>query len=265
MKKMYLMGLMFIVTSTFISAQCSNYDKAKDNYDHFIGGYEQIRQLQANEQKKLAKAMCEASDDDRRSVGRSVADRVQTEVWNNFDELNRQKEEAEKNIEAVLQDQQCQEKWNEMKKDQERIKEIWPRIEKIKEKVSAGNNPVFAAMTELGKEAHTAYQNAHASEGIKEFPVAHGDIDFVTYNCEVIELKSNNSSSLYKGRKEAEDYTSDLNNDQSTFKKLVDRDSKFATCKKFKAVVMAYESCPEITDDGEMHLRSIEWKMDWHE
>jgi hypothetical protein len=264
MKKMYLLGLLFCVTASLSKAQnCPAYEKAKEACEHFKDGYEKIRQLEVSEQKQLVRAMCEANDDERISVGKSAAERVQSDIWSNYDDLKKQKEEAEKYISMVLQDQQCNGKWDEAKRYQNEIDKIWPRIEKLRVKVTAGSNPVFDVMRQLGQEAHDAYQSSNSGQGLKEHPVASGKVDFITYGCQVIELKSNNSSSQSKGIKEAIDYTADLNKDND-FNSLVQKDSKFAPCKGvFKAVVMCYNSCPEITDDGEMHLRSIEWSKHW--
>ena len=266
MKKLLVFCFALFMVQAYLKAQnCDEFDKAKDAYEHLTGGYEQIRHMTVDEQKRLVDAMCNADDDEIKAVGKSAAERIQEDMESNIDNLVQQKNDAESAIEAVENNQQCQEKLDDVKEYQERIDEIWPRIERITEIVKAGNNPVFKTMSALGQEAHQVmYQNAHSSEGIAEFQLpSSGKIDFISFNCEVIELKSNNSSSKYKGRKEAADYAKELNNkDGSAFKKLIEKEPKFAACKEFIPVVMCYQACPEISDDGEMHLSDLDWTKD---
>jgi hypothetical protein len=264
-KTILLLCVMIMVTFTFsLSALADKYSDAKDAYDKFISGYEQIRSINKQEMKDLVNAMCSADDQQRTSVGKSAAERLENDTRSKYDELKQAKERAEALINEIKSDEQYKDKWDYLKDFQNRINEVWPRIERIVEKCRAGNNPVFAAMSRFGMQAHLEYQSLHSSEGIKEFEVSSGKIDFLNWNtCTCVEIKANNSSSISKGRQQLERYISDLKKPEY-FNKLLEYNSeakeKFAKCKgEFNKKIACYIYCPEIDDNGDMLSASLGW------
>jgi hypothetical protein len=129
------------------------------------------------------------------------------------------------------------------------------------EKLMGSNNPVVSFMLEAGQEAHHAYQHNSSNCTVYEWPVAGGKADCIkASSCEVIELKPNNSRSIYKGREQAERYTTALNSGGKEFEELVSKDSKFKGCKgKFRRRVACYKFCPEIDDEGQVRSTSVGW------
>ncbi len=260
-----VLGTICILTFTSVlSAFADKFSDAKDAYERFISGYERIRSIDRQEMKDLVSAMCDANDEDRISVGRRAAERVESDVNSNYNELRRARENAQNLINAVKSDEQYKDKWDYVRDYENRMNEIWSRMERIREKASAGNNPVFAAMSKFGMHAHTEYQNIHSSEGIKDFEVPSGKIDFINWNtCTCIEVKANNSNSISRGRDQLNRYVSDLNKPEY-FNRLLDYSSdareKFPKCKgNFKKKVVCYIYCPEIDDNGEMRSTSLGW------
>jgi hypothetical protein len=262
MKK--IIGVMFMCFVSILMnqqiAKADKYSDAKYACEKFINAYEYIRTLTKSEQKNLVNAMCEAEDDARADIGRSVANRVESQVMSNLDQLKRDKESAERMVNDVLNDESYKDKWDELKGLRSRMSEVLDRMERITNGVKGGNNPAFAFMSKMGMEAHKDYASIHSSDGVSEFEVDGFKVDMITYKCECVEVKANNSSSISKGRGQARKYRDILNTNDDAFKKLVNKDSRFEKCKgQFRAVVACYIYCPEVTDDGQIRSSSIGW------
>lgn len=242
------------------NAKADKYTDAKGACEKFINAYETIRTLTRDEQKSLVRAMCEAEDDARNEIGRSAANRVESMVLSNLDQLKRNKESADRMVDDVLRDETFKDKWDELKSLKNRMNEVLQRMERITGGVKGGNNPAFAFMSKMGMEAHKAYFNINSSNGVSEFEAGGKRIDFITYNCECIEVKADNSSAASKGRDQAKSYRDIMNTNADAFNSLVSKDSRFAACKgKFKWALACYRYCPSVNDDGEVQSASLGW------
>jgi hypothetical protein len=259
---LFMLGLLIINASQ--AQDCARYNDAKAAYEHFIQGYETIRTLEHDEQQNLVKAICEADEDERESVSKEAANRVESMVHSNIEVLEDDKEKADGICKEILDNSDCSGYHSEVRDWQSRMTEIWGRIERMKERVRAGNNPVTTLTNVIGKDAHNVYQNDNDNKGLREFPVASGKIDFVMNadnGCIVVEVKPNNYKAISKGRGQVNGYTDDLNTNRSdSFNKLVSQDEKFKDCEgKFKPLIVCYTYCPEVLMDGEIRSTSYKW------
>lgn len=249
----------------FSEAKADKFDDAKNAYQKFVDGYENIRTLTKDEEAALISAVCEAEEDDIVDIAKSKASEIETKVNDKNSTLKGDMETALKLIDAALNDETLKDKGDELKKYRDRIDELWKRVLRMQDKVRASSNPIFAFLTKIGNLAHKDYQEIHSSEGIAEFKVPSGKIDLVTYSCDCIEVKANNSKSISKGKSEVQQYADDLNKNNDVFESLVKENTKFAECKgSFKPVVVAYYYCPGgIDDEGDLKPGPIGYTEAW--
>ncbi len=243
-----------------LQAFADKYTDAREACNKVINSYETIRSLTRTEQRGLVSAMCEADDDARLEIGRSVANRVESMVMGAVDGMRRDQGNADKLVTEVLRDETFKDKWDDLKSLSSRMKEVMERTERMTNGVKGGNNPAFAFMSKMGMEAHKDYFNANSSYGISEFEAGGKKIDFITYDCKCVEVKADNSSAASKGRDQAKSYRDILNTSDDAFSKLVNKDSRFSACKgKFKWVLACYRYCPSVNENGEIQSSSIGW------
>jgi hypothetical protein len=121
---------------------------------------------------------------------------------------------------------------------------------------------VVAYMRKAGQDAHPEYQNHSGYCTEHEVDTGNGIADCLYADkCWVIELKPNNNKAVDKGKKQADDQTKALNNDESgKFSALVNKNGNFAKCKRvFEPKVATYVSCPDVDDEGNYISTSYGW------
>jgi len=235
---------------------------AADVAQKYIDSYETIRTMEVEQMKRLIKAVCDADDDERKSVFRDEAERVASMVASEKDKLDKLKADANSKLEAAASDPQCEDK-NKLSDLQNRVKELSDRIERIAEKgVHAASNPAFDKLRELGQMAHDDYYNHHS--GCAPFrDIKVGDLKpdcILADECVVIELKPNSSRAGYNGWRQAKDARDRLNTDDGFDALDAKAKEALANCKgKFKARVDCYHYCPDVDDDGNVKSTSLDW------
>lgn len=255
----YILVLVFFVWTGISTAD--NFDDAENKANRFYDKYNEVRNLDVSELKALVKALCEAEEEERQSVARDAASRVKDNVDREYRNLEDRRKEALEALDAVLRDETFKDKWSRAEDHKKRIEQYWETIKKMTEGVRGSNNPVTAFMLAEGQKAHLAYQENSSNCTVHEWSLPSGKADCINASsCEVIELKPNNSRSIYRGRDQGGRYRDTLNQDSAKLEELAQKDSRFRECKeKFKARVACYTLCPEIDDEGNMRSMSVGW------
>lgn len=248
--------------------QCGD---AKNIADQYLGHYEDIREMLPKEQQKFVEAACKADNEERAQVMKEAAARVEEQISDKATELNHMRDDARQNLKAAIDADECKDQKDDLSRQLDRVNEVSERIDKMSNGVRGGNNPVFAAMRELGQQTHSAYQSMNGSFQSTtsnyggDAEVSMSDIarrvDFMDpKGCQVVELKPDSNSSAqsdgFDDAKKARDWL----NDPDNFKKFVEEYPAYKDCKKFVARVDCYHYCPGIADDGSLQLGSIDWK-----
>lgn len=256
-------AIIFIPIETARADTYSDADSATKDYFYAV---DKILPLQVSEQRRLVDALCSADEDDRTSVARDSAGRVRDQVGHAYDQLSDLKDKALDYWDKVLDDDQYkdEDKQDKIHETEDKIKESWERVQRLTESVRGSNNPVSAEMLRIGQEAHKEFQEHSGLCQASEFSVGSGRADCVSAakapECEVIEVKPNNSRSISKGRDQARGYADALNKADSDDRlKLNNQNSAFLKCAKFVPHVHCYIYCPQIDDRGNTSSTSLGW------
>jgi hypothetical protein len=260
-------AIFLVATLLAFSAPCfaDVFDDAERLHDQFVDHQSELGRLTKTETEAIVKAICEAEEDDRKSASRDISERVHDHVNNEYDKLLRLRDDAYAAIDKVTGDDNFKDKWDKAQDYRRQIGDLWSSIERMTQAVRGANHPVVAYMLEGGQEAHHAYENNSGNCTVSEWELGSGRADCIKADsCEVIEVKPNNSRSVYKGRDQARGYADRLNSDDSEMAKLIDKDKSFEKCKeqKFKPKLVLYHFCPEIDDKGEFRSLSVGWDQD---
>lgn len=247
--------------------QCGD---AKDIADQFLGHYEDIRELLPKEQQKFVEAACQADNEERAQVMKEVGARVEEEISDKATELDHMRDDAIQHLKAAIDADECKDQKDDLETLLDRVGDISDRIEKMKDRVRAGNNPVFSALRDLGQQAHKEYQDMNSSfqnaaEKYGNAEVSLSDVarrvDFMDpKGCQVVELKPDSNSSAQSDGFDDAKTARDWLNKPDNFQKFVADYPAYKDCKKFVARVDCYHYCPGVADDGSLQLGSIDWK-----
>jgi hypothetical protein len=274
MNRIIRMGV-FVLCPALLSSLClplyaDSCDDAKDKGEKYLSTYEDVRHLLPEEQQEFVKAACEADDEELPKVLEEGGHRVESQVLSQIDELDSLKKDALSSLKTAIDADECKDKEDDLTKLQDRVAEVSERIKKMSNGVRMGSNPVFNAMRDLGQKTHKEYQSMNSSfDNVNprygNAEVSLSDIarrvDFMdAEHCQVVELKpDSNSSAQSEGFDDAKKARDWLNNPDNR-KKFVEDHPTYAKCEKFVARVDCYHYCPEVLEDGELHLGSIDWK-----
>ena len=237
--------------------------KAKD----FRAKQEALRKLAPEQARGLVTAICEADEDDRKTVAKDASSRAKDKVTREFDQLEDLKDEAQKKLDEVIKDGSLTARHDAARDYKADIDKRWASIVKMTKAIRGANHPVVAWMLERGQEEHKKRQTKCDAA---EVDVGKGRADCLMATgstCLVIELKPKNRKAIKGGKDQAEGYAKALNDElaktgSAIIKKLVGIDSDFAKCKKFTPRVDCYTLCPSIDDDGEFRAVSVDWDED---
>jgi hypothetical protein len=230
-----------------------------------------LRKMSADEIRRLVKTTCEnADEDERKSVATDAANRVASLVSSEKSNLERMRDDANRALDDVINDDNLKDKRDNAKSLKDDVAARWRSIENMANNaMRGGNHPIVSYLSLRGIEEHKNYQssNCHVSEfdtGSRRADCLRADGD----TCYVIELKPNNSRAISKGQRQARDAADDLNNGiakmqkgegSDVMKRLIDKKSDFARCKRFEAKLKCYSLCPDVNDDSEYREGSASW------
>ncbi len=241
-----------------------DWSAARSKTDEFKSRQQDLRKLDPDETRRIVTAICEADEDARRDAGRDASDRVAREVNDKMSELERLRDDANKLIDVVINDDNLKGNRDEAKRLKDDVAARWESIERMSRSLRGATHPVVAFMLDQGQRAHKDRQHdCHASEitlssGRADCLMATGE------TCTVIELKPNNSRAVGNGKGQVRRYADDLNEElkkpsSDVVKKLIDAKSDFGKCKSFVPRVDCYKLCPDINDENEFREVSAYW------
>jgi hypothetical protein len=163
-----------------------------------------------------------------------------------------------------MSDDNLKDKQSDARAAKDDVLKWWDTIERMTRSIRGKNHPVVRFLIEEGNRAHKDRQNSSSYCSVSEFSMNTGRADCIyASSCLVVELKPDNSRAISKGRSQADRYASELNENSETRKKLVDKNSDFARCERFRARVDCYKLCPEIdTESDDMKSTSVSWRTD---
>ena len=257
-------AVVVVVASIGVAWASGDWSAARSKADEFKSRQQDLRKLDPEETRQVVTAICEADEDARRDVGRDASERVAREVNDKMSELERLRDDANRLIDNVINNDGLKDNRDDAKRLKEDVASRWEVIERMSRSLRGANHPVVAFMLEQGRRAHQDRQHdCHSSEitlssGRPDCVMATGE------TCTVIELKPNNSRAINKGKDQVRRYADDLNEElkkpsSDVIKKLIDAKSDFAKCKRFEWRVDCYKLCPEVNEDNEFREVSAYW------
>lgn len=261
---------MIVVALTCIGVAWASGDwsAAKDKVEDLQRKQVELRKMTPDEIRKIVTAICEADEDERKSVGQDTAERVARTVNGQLAELRDVRDKAVRLLDDVIADEALRDRHSEAKDLKDDVSKRWDSIEKMAERaMRGGNHPLVSFLSRAGQDAHKDYQrNCDAAEistgsRVADCVMATGE------TCLVIELKPSNSKAISKGKAQLKDQVSDLNSelqkpDSSIIRTLVEKDSDFAKCKRFEGRIDCYRLCPDVNEDGDYREDRPDWKKD---
>lgn len=256
-----------LVAGIGVSWASGNWSDARSKADEFKSRQQDLRKLDPEETRRVVTAICEADEDARKDAGRDASDRVAREVNDKMSELERIRNDANKLLDDVINDDNLKDNRDDAKRLKDDVVARWDSIERMSRSLRGANHPVVAFMLEQGQRAHKDRQSdCHASE--VTLPSGRADCIMATGDtCLVIELKPKNSRAISKDTSQARSYRDDLNNElkkpsSDVIKKLIDTKSDFSKCKSFEFRVDCYTLCPDINEDNEFRDARVDWQKD---
>jgi hypothetical protein len=259
--------LAVLVAGIGVAWASGNWSDARSKADEFKSRQQDLRKLDPEETRRVVTAICEAEEDARKDAGRDASERVAREVNDKMSELERLRNDANKLLDDVINDDNLKGNRDDAKRLKDDVAARWDSIERMSRSLRGANHPVVAFMLDQGQRAHKDRQSdCHASEvslssGRADCLMATGE------SCLVVELKPNNSRAIRSGLDQARRYRDELNDElkkpnSDIIKKLINTRSDFAKCKKFELQVDCYKLCPDINDDNEFREVRADWKRD---
>lgn len=234
------------------------YDAERSAKD-LLYSYEDFKKLERSEIEALVNAICEADEDERRSVSSDIGSRARDKVRSEYDKTERRKNEAVAMLKAVIADQRFESKRSDAERLKSEVEEKWKAIDRMWDLLRGSNHPVVSFMLDKGKE-EDEYRKGRCTAA--QVDTGNGFADCVGYDgnaCLIVEFKPNNSRAISKGLQQLKDYKAGLENNQSKRQDLNNKSSSFATCSKFDTRVDCYRLCPQIDSDGNFRSTSAEW------
>jgi hypothetical protein len=84
---------LFLTSFWILADEFDDVERAKDIY---VNRFEELRRMTPSELKAVVAAICDAEEDERRSVSRDAAERVASRLRNATEEMSRRKEDFER-------------------------------------------------------------------------------------------------------------------------------------------------------------------------
>jgi hypothetical protein len=248
---------------SWVATRDDPWDDAERAYNEFESAYKSLRTLDKTEVQALVTAICDADEEDRRSVSSDAQSRARDHVRDSYDKLQQMRDRANDLLKTVLADTTFQSKFDRARDYQSRISEMWASIDRMTANVRGGNHPVVAYLAQRGIDAHGEYEHNSSNCTVYEWTLANGRrVDCIKVDgttAYVFEIKPDNSRARSSGRIQVGDYVKALNNNPEELQRLKQRDSHFNEVTTFVGKLALYRLCPEITDDGEFKEVSTYW------
>lgn len=262
--KRFVLALSFFASILLVSPDL--FDDAERRANDFFSEASSLRRLDKDDVVRLVQAICDADEEERQSIAQDVSSRVKDEVNSKYNDLEHHKAEALETFDKVLGDENFKDKYDKAKEYKEKINNTWESIDRMTKPVRGANHPVVSYMLRAGQDAHNQYETNSSNCHAYEWTIGSGRADCLYApsgdECQVIELKPDNSRGISRGRDQARGYADALNNSPEELQKLKNEKSAFQSCKKFVPIVMVYKLCPEIDDNGEFRSVSVNWRKD---
>lgn len=247
-------------------AHADRFDDGERMTERFLNHCQDLRRLDVDQVRALVQAICDAEEDDRRSVARDAASRARDKVRYDYDKLENEKKDALATLEAVINDAAFKDKHGRANDLKRRVVETWDSVDRMTYSVRGANHPVIAYMLETGQQAHRDRQSNSSYCHEAEFTVGGGRTDCLyasSSSCYVIELKPRNDRAIRRGKDQVQRYREELNrSDSADRKRLIERNGRFKDCKTFEQRVDCYKLCPDIDDNGDFRSVSVDWSTD---
>ena len=148
-------------------ALADRFDDGERMTERFLDHCRDLRRLDVEQVRSLVTAICDAEEDDRRSVAREAAGRARDKVGYEFDKLEREKNDALATLDAVLADASFKDKHGRANQHKRRVVDAWESVRNMTDKVRGSNHPVIAYMLETGLSVPSVAGNAGASAMIR--------------------------------------------------------------------------------------------------
>jgi hypothetical protein len=253
-------GSLFVLVAVAWAA--GDWSAAKDKVDRFKSEYDSLRRLTPDETRRVVTAICEAEEDDRRSVASDVHDRVASTVSREYDRLKDLKEDTNRRLDDVISDENLKDNQSDAKSYKDEVNRRWETIERMTRSIRGKNHPVVRYLVDEGNRAHKDRQGSSSYCDVAEWSVGGGRADCIrASDCTVVELKPDNSRAISRGQGQARGYSDALNRSADERAKLAREKSAFAKCDKYESEVWCYKLCPEIeSDTNEMRSTSTSWR-----
>jgi hypothetical protein len=261
-----ILGLLALVfgAATYSSSRTApdeweEYYKAERSAKDLLYSYEDFKKLEKSEIEALVNAICEADEDERRSVSSDIGSRARDKVRAEYDKTERRKNEAIDMLKTVIADKRFESKRSDAEHLKSEVEDKWSAIDRMWDVMRGSNHPVVSFMLDKGKEEDD-YRKGRCTAS--QVDTGKGFADCVGYDgnmCLIVEFKPNNSRAIRKGLEQLRDYKDGLENNASKRQDLNNKNSAFATCQSFETRVDCYRLCPEIENDGNFRSRSAEW------
>jgi len=245
-----------------IAFAAGDWSGAKDKANRFVGDYENLRRLTPDETRKIVTAVCEADEEDRKSVAEDSAYRVAGEVQSKYDDLKYKKDEVVRQLDDVIADDGLKDYRSDAQAAKDDVQKKWETIDRMTTGLRGRNHPVVRLLIDEGNRAHQDRQNSSSYCTVSEHTMDSGRADCIyASSCTVIELKPDNSRAIYKGQSQARRYADELNGSEAARKKLSDKNSDFGKCEKFDFRIDCYKLCPDIeSETNEMKSTYVSWR-----
>ena len=236
------------------------YNDAERAAKDLLYSYEDFKKLDKSEMQALVAAICQAEEDDRKSVSSDSASRARDKVRAEYDKVERRKNEALDRLKKVIANDRFKEKRSDAESLKSQVEDKWKAVDRMYDYVRGSNHPVVQFMLDKGKEEHD-YRQGRCT--VKEFETGDGRADCIGYDgnaCLIVEFKPNNSRAISKGKKQLKEQMDALEKNADKRKDLDGKSSAFPACpNRFETRVDCYTLCPEIDDEGNFKSTSASW------
>ncbi|MEA2204840.1 MAG: Restriction endonuclease fold toxin 9 [Blastocatellia bacterium] len=244
---------------TTTADEWEEYYKAERAAKDLLYTYEDFKTVSKTEIEKLVAAICDADEDERREVSRTIGEQAADKTNTACNNVEQRKKEALDMLTAVIADKRFESKRSDAERLKYDVEDKYPVVASMCRSLRGSNHPVVSYMLDKGKEEDD-YRKGRCTAS--QVDTGNGFADCVGYDgnmCLIVEFKPNNSRAIRKGLEQLRDYKDGLQNNASKRQDLNNKNSAFATCQTFDTRVDCYRLCPEIESDGNFRSRSTEW------
>jgi hypothetical protein len=152
------------------SLRANEYDDAEKSAKSLLSYYDDFRKLDMDETLRLVRAISDADDEERRSVAERASRNAMDRVNSEFSKVERNKDEAIKLLNAVLNNQALREKFSDT---QRLIREVNDKFQKISE-MRTNLKPVDVYLSKAGEDME---KSRHGGCRAYEFETGYGKAD----------------------------------------------------------------------------------------